>query len=158
MSIDVRKDDLYFAPARDWNALDNEHPDTNSDGVQLHLVVPAPDDAITPSREYAWLLVPEPPGPRVRVSEKAPPGRSSGLTANWSRTDAGYRIVCRLPIGLIGDLRRPFLLDAIVNDMSAERERRRGQLVMGGADGEFVYLRGDRHSADRHFAFVIDDA
>ena len=32
----------------------------------------------------------------------------------------------------------------IVNERSADRERRRGQLVLSGGGG-FAYLRGDRH-------------
>ncbi len=39
----------------------------------------------------------------------------------------------------------PFHFDLIVNERPPERERRRGQLVLSGARGEFVYLRGDRH-------------
>jgi hypothetical protein len=35
--------------------------------------------------------------------------------------------------------------------------RRRGQLVMSGAHGEFVYLRGDRHEADRLIPLRISD-
>jgi hypothetical protein len=33
----------------------------------------------------------------------------------------------------------------IINETAPGRERRRGQLVLSGARGEFVYLRGDRH-------------
>jgi hypothetical protein len=51
----------------------------------------------------------------------------------------------------------PRAIDVIVNEMPADRERRRGQLVMSGADGEFVYLRGDRHDADRLVNLQIDD-
>jgi hypothetical protein len=36
-------------------------------------------------------------------------------------------------------------LDVLVNETAPGRERRRGQLVLSGARGEFVYLRGDRH-------------
>ena len=50
-----------------------------------------------------------------------------------------------------------FLLGVVVNDMASGRERRRGQLVLGGADGEFVYLRGDRLPANRHLPFKIAD-
>jgi hypothetical protein len=45
----------------------------------------------------------------------------------------------------------------IVNETSPDRERRRGQLVLGGSEGQFVYLRGDRHSAEDQLAFVIGD-
>ncbi len=43
----------------------------------------------------------------------------------------------------------PLAVDVIVNEMPRGRERRRGQLVMSGAEGEFVYLRGDRHDDAR---------
>jgi hypothetical protein len=35
--------------------------------------------------------------------------------------------------------------------------RRRGQLVLGGAPGQFVYLRGDRLPAEDQLDFVIAD-
>jgi len=43
----------------------------------------------------------------------------------------------------------PDALDLIVNERPVGRERRRGQLVLSGARGEFVYLRGDRHDLER---------
>ena len=53
---------------------------------------------------------------------------------------------------------RPAALDVIVNEMPAGRERRRGQLVLSGARGEFVYLRGDRHDPTRLLALTLPDA
>ena len=41
--------------------------------------------------------------------------------------------------------------------MSPDRERRRGQLVLGGKPGEFIYLRGDRHPLEHLLDFSIDD-
>jgi hypothetical protein len=41
----------------------------------------------------------------------------------------------------------------IVNDAGPGRARRRGQLVMSGAGGEFAYLRGDRHDPSRLIPF-----
>jgi len=38
-----------------------------------------------------------------------------------------------------------------------DRERRRGQLVMGGRAGDFVYLRGDRLAPDDLLDFRIAD-
>jgi hypothetical protein len=32
----------------------------------------------------------------------------------------------------------------MVNEISRDRERRRGQLVLSGGSGEFIYLQGDR--------------
>jgi hypothetical protein len=46
-------------------------------------------------------------------------------------------------------------LDVIVNEMGPDRERRRGQLVLSGGAGEFVYLKGDRQSADRLLQFHV---
>jgi hypothetical protein len=43
--------------------------------------------------------------------------------------------------------------DLIVNDAAAGRTRRRGQLVLSGSRGEFVYLRGDRH--DPHAMLLV---
>jgi hypothetical protein len=41
--------------------------------------------------------------------------------------------------------------------MPTTRRRRRGQLVLGGAPGEFVYLRGDREERDRLVRFTVLD-
>jgi hypothetical protein len=51
----------------------------------------------------------------------------------------------------------PLAVDVIVNEMPRSRERRRGQLVMSGAEGEFVYLRGDRHDEERLVPLRTDD-
>ncbi|MGH7623272.1 MAG: hypothetical protein ACREMU_13095, partial [Gemmatimonadaceae bacterium] len=90
-----------------------------------------------------WMLVPELGGQRVRVraieggSVERPP------VARWERAGSGYR----LSIELTGP--RVAALDVLINEMPRSRERRRGQLVLSGAAGEFVYLRGDRHDPDR---------
>jgi hypothetical protein len=57
--------------------------------------------------------------------------------------------------GDAGDMQ--LLIDVIVNEMPAARERRRGQLVLSGARGEFVYLRGDRQPLERFVPFVVTD-
>jgi hypothetical protein len=46
-------------------------------------------------------------------------------------------------------------LDLVVNEMPAGRERRRGQLVLSGGAGEYVYLRGDRHDAARLVSVLL---
>jgi hypothetical protein len=51
----------------------------------------------------------------------------------------------------------PFAIDVVVNERPRSRERRRGQLVMSGAAGEFVYLRGDRHEPERLITLRISD-
>ncbi len=50
-----------------------------------------------------------------------------------------------------------FTLDLIVNEITADRERRRGQLVLSGADGEWIYLRGDRQDAPRALPFHLSN-
>ena len=160
IAIDVRKRDVCFAPRCESNPLDNENPDTNSDGVQLQLVIPSPHGlgGSTAPATYAWLIVPEDGSDQVRISERASAERLP-LRVSWSRTQDGYRVECAIPVERLGvDSRQPFLVDVIVNDMAPDRERRRGQLVLGGSSNDFVYLRGDRHDVDGHLAFVIADA
>ena len=50
------------------------------------------------------------------------------------------------------------MLNVVINEISRDRERRRGQLVATGATGEWVYLRGDREDPHRMLAFAIVDA
>ncbi len=150
VEIDVTKSAPFlFAEARAFNELDNEHPDINSDGIQLHLAEAEPESAV-----LSWLLVPESAGDSVRItaSEGAPP-----LGARWRGTPSGYSVRCDVPLS--PSMRRAGLdLDIIVNEMSPDRERRRGQLVLSGASGEWIYLRGNRQSRDRLVPFLIDDA
>jgi hypothetical protein len=47
-------------------------------------------------------------------------------------------------------------VDVIVNESALGRTRRRGQLVLSGAQGEFVYLRADRHERERLVRFALD--
>lgn len=157
--VRVTKPDVWFAPACDWNALDNEHPDTNSDGVQIHVNAPPTPGNASEEREVAWVLVPDPESGRVRVSARASAGDVPAVHATWHREPDGYEVGCRIPLHELGVERgSPFLLGVVVNDMAPDRERRRGQLVLGGAAGEFVYLRGDRLSADYLLPFVVPDA
>lgn len=161
VAIDVRvtKRDVFFAPACDSNPLDNEPPDTNSDGVQIHVGTHLRGGDWAPDRELAWLLVPDAETGDVRLTARASAGVVAPMDATWRRNADGYEVHCRIPLDSTGLVRgSPFLLGVVVNDMAPGRERRRGQLVLGGAAGEFVYLRGDRLSADRLFPFVVPDA
>jgi len=65
--------------------LDNEHPDTNSDGVQLHLIVPAAVQEGGARRELDWLLVPELGGNDVRVSARAVGGAALLGPRLWTK-------------------------------------------------------------------------
>jgi hypothetical protein len=156
--VDVEKRDVYFAPRVDSNPLDNEHPDTNSDGVQLHLIVPAAVQEGGARRELDWLLVPELGGNDVRVSARAVGGAALPLRASWERTPRGYSVRIAIDLSPFDvDHTKSLKLGVVVNEMTPDRERRRGQLVLGGRAGEFVYLRGDRLAADDLLDFRITD-
>ena len=72
--------------------------------------------------------------------------------AHWKPTPAGYQLVAELRIEPGA---AEISLEVIVNETVAGRERRRGQLVLSGADGEFVYLRGDRCDPSRLLRFSL---
>ena len=147
IAVDVRKDaPLAFAPPRSENHLDNEHPDINSDGIQIHLADAAPD-----STAQTWLLVPIVGRADVRVRA---PDAAPDLDATWAVAPGGYIVRCSiaLPPRMA---REGFDLDVIVNEIAPGRERRRGQLVLSGGRGEWIFLRGDRQSRDRLLPFAI---
>ena len=152
IDVEVRKREPYFAAAREENPLDNEDPDINSDGIQLYLYLPD-------SRAYAsWILVPEPASREVRIRSRESAGATPGLEADWRLTPDGYRLRCRLKRGSRGlGVDREFMVNLVVNEMSPDRERRRGQLVATGGGEEWVYLRGDREDMRRMLAFEIVD-
>ncbi len=138
LEVAVTKKEVFFAPPGDDNPLDNEHPDTNSDGVQVHLAW-----GEDPGRTATWLMVPDPGSSGVRVSSREAPG---AVSATWRRRDDGWQLLARMDRAVLG-LGTRFRLGVIVNEMPPWRERRRGQLVLGGARDEWAYLRGDRHDA-----------
>jgi hypothetical protein len=132
-----------FAPRIAENPLDNELADVNSDGVQLHW---------RSETSGAWnsvVAVPEGSHVRLTVAE----GALDGATARWEPHDGGYTIIFTLPW-----TDRTFAFDCCVNERPATRERRRGQLVLSGARGEFAYLRGARQSPDHALHVVFDPA
>lgn len=148
IEVDVHRSTFAFVPAGAVNDMDNEHADINSDGVQLHLVAPARGIVA------AWTLVPE-SGGVVRVRNSRREGAPVSIEASWRRDGAGYVLRIALPLSVLG--RELFHLDVAVNETVPGRERRRGQLVLGGAGDGWVYLRGDRSEPRRDLAFVIAD-
>jgi hypothetical protein len=136
IDVVVRKSgDFTFVSGGAVNPYDNESPDINGDGVQLYLA----DD----SGASAWVLVPELDGEglvRARAIDGWPTPRQ--IITTWKRVEGGYVIQVRLPVAPSPNAE--FQLGVAINEKPPGRERRRGQLVLGGARGEFVYLRGDR--------------
>ena len=126
------------------NAYDNEPADINGDGVQLFVR--------WRDTRAAWLLVPEPESSVVRSRRIEGWNAPHDVAARWERSSTGYRIFISLPADT-----PPYGFDVIVNEMPRGRERRRGQLVLSGGAGEFVYLRGDRHEPERLITLRISD-
>ena len=146
--VDVQKAPLYFriATASD-PALDNENPDINSDGVQLHLWCEG-------WREPAsWLAIPEHDFSHTRVRQIAGGDDAPPLDVDSRETIGGYELRFTIPrSSLTAQL---LSLDILVNDMSSTRQRRRGQLVLSGAHGDRVYLRGDRQPRSSFLRFQL---
>jgi hypothetical protein len=147
IEVDVVKPDPSFAPPHEENPLDNEHPDTNSDGVQIHL-------AFGTRRYASWLLVPEKDSNRVRVSHRDD-AFSVPMHAQWNRTSYGWQLLARIDRKELGVA---IGLDVIVNEMPSTRERRRGQLVMSAKAPGWAYLRGDRQDIDQLIPMTIENA
>ena len=145
--VRVDAGDAAFAPADATNPLDNEHADTMRAGVQLYLRAA--------EESGGWMLVPEPETDTVRVRAISGWGTSFAPSARWRRRDEGYELRIEVPLRAGGEGELPLDLDLIVNETTTERVRRRGQLLMSGGSGEFVYLRGDRHDPARLLPLVI---
>jgi hypothetical protein len=140
--IEVAVSELTFATADATNPYDNEVADINGDSVQLYLR--------SAGGLSAWMLVPTLESLEVRQRVIEGWAAPHPIKASWERTETGYRIVVELDA-------IPEALDVIVNEMPRGRERRRGQLVMSGGRGEFVYLRGDRHEPGRLIPLRLAD-
>jgi len=147
MYAHVRAGERHFARADALNPLDNEHADTMGAGLQLYLR--------TPDAGGAWMLIPDADGSAVRTRAIAGWGSLPTPRVQWRATADGYELRARIPLPTPNLTEYPVDVDVIVNETTAERTRRRGQLVMSGAAGEFVYLRGDRHDPARLIPLVL---
>lgn len=143
----VEPSERRFAPPDRGNPFDNEPAGINGDGVQLYV---AAGEAIG-----GWLFVPI--ASRDEVWVHPVDGWRGTLVAEprWHATERGYHLHAEveLPEGA-----GVAAADVVVNEIGPGRERRRGQLVLSGAAGEFVYLRGDRHEPSRLIRFSVTDA
>jgi hypothetical protein len=150
IDADVSKStDLVFVPANAANLYDNEPPDINGDGLQVYLR--------TPQASGAWVLVPEPGDGSVRARPVPGWGDLPTPRASWRRTAKGYAMQVAVHLGASAAREgRLIELDVIVNETAPGRERRRGQLVLSGAVGEFAYLAGDRQDPARLLPFVLE--
>ncbi|MEO8334596.1 MAG: heparinase II/III family protein [bacterium] len=145
VDVDVPSSQRLFVPLVTENQLDNEPASINGDSVQLYV--------LAGERTAGLLLVPE----VASVNQRPVDGWTNDLVvdAKWRPTSSGYRLEATIHI----DGRTPeFSLDVLVNEVVPGRARRRGQLVLSGADGEFVYLRGDRHDPSRLLRFSLANA
>jgi len=144
INVDVSHVHRCFVAVDAENPLDNEPAAINGAGVQLYVVAG--------ERKGGWLLVPDPSSRNVTVHEIEGWQKGLSVSAGWEPTESGYALVAEvaLPAGTT-----EASLDVIVNETAPGRERRRGQLVLSGARGEFVYLRGDRHDVWRLLRFTI---
>ncbi len=141
--VEARTGSITVPAAGSDNPFDNERADVNADGVQCYLGPDAAD-----AWRSAWLVVPDLDSGRTRTHALVP--ECASLEASWTRSDAGWHMHLRIArASLPGDGRGPFRFDLIVNERPPHRRRRRGQLVLSGSTGEFVYLRGDRHDPGR---------
>ena len=106
-------------------------------------------------QEGAWLLVPRAADRSVAVHPIAGWHGGLAVSTEWHPTSDGYALTARVALPREG---RVVELDLLVNETAPGRARRRGQLVLSGAKGEFVYLRGDRHDRRQLLRFKLTDA
>jgi hypothetical protein len=136
--VDVPRAERRFVPIDADNPFDNDPAAIHGDGVQIY--VEAGEHAA------GWLLVPV--AGTSRVDRRAADGWADALplAASWRPSADGYTVTAEVTLPVhateIG-------VDVLVNEIAAGRARRRGQLVLSGARGEFVYLRSDRHDRER---------
>ncbi len=151
--VHVQTDDLVFVPANVVNPYDNERPDINGHGVQLYV------------RTFydggAWTITPDENASAARIRPIEGWGALAVADATWAKTNDGFSMRISVTLPPLPDTHAtgayPVSIDVLVNETVVGRERRRGQLVLSGAQGEFVYLRGDRHEASRLVPLMIVD-
>ena len=148
LTVHVEKEHpLVFVPAGAENPLDNEPLEINADGVQVYVH--------TGARSGAWTIVPVPESEEARA---VPVRGWTGLElvhARWSHTERGYELTAHIDVAHLAPGETLVHVGVIVNEIVPGRARRRGQLVLGGAEGEWIYLRGDRHDPARLLPILL---
>ena len=142
--VDVPTSPRRFVPIDRENELDNEPSSINGDSVQLY--------ARTAAGSTGLLLVPKVGGGSVETRAIDGWANTIPVDATWEATARGYCLTAALTIDPDD---RELSLDLAINETAPGRARRRGQLVLSGAAGEFVYLRGDRHDPSRLMRFIL---
>ena len=137
------KIDEFTVRARE-NELDNEPCSINGDSVQLY--------ARSGTTSVGALLVPNAEGRSADALGVDGWANTMSVVASWEPSARGYRLTAVLAVEPHAE---DIWLDVIVNEAAPGRARRRGQLVLSGAAGEFVYLRGDRHEPVRLLRFLL---
>jgi len=100
-------------------------------------------------RSGGWTIVPVPDATHARA---VPVRGWHGVDfpgTHWEQFEDGYELEAEVEVPDLPAGGMDVRVGVIVNETAPGRARRRGQLVLGGRAGEWVYLRGDRHDRDR---------
>ncbi len=146
LAVEVVKTEVF---ARDPDAppllLDNEPDEIHADGVQVYLR----PDAEGPV--CGLLLVPSSRGPDLIVRPVPETAASASMVqGKWQATETGYIVTAAIALPEWGPISpgAEIGFDLLINQMTAGRRRRAGQLVWSGGGG-WVWLRGDRQDPAR---------
>jgi hypothetical protein len=136
--------------------LDNELPDVNSSGIQIHLS--GSELAQREPAAAAVLVVPQAAQMEARVTAPGDDWRNALTECESRLDDAGFTVAVSLKREAIATAGASvFGVDVLANLLAPGRVRRSGQLVLTGAGGEWTWLQGDRQHPERHLKVRIAD-
>ena len=151
MNVSVRTGELVFVPENASNPYDNEHADINGHGVQLYVR--------TRTAGGAWLSFRTSDQRTARArriegwgTSSSPARRGRGRATDSRSARASGCLRCR-PVCLLGAY--PVALDVLVNENGAGARAPARPARPERREGEFVYLRGDRHDPSRLVPLMI---